>query len=95
MQSYPSKVWFLCVAVQISVRHNLFVSFRSIFLHEIGGISWLTFRRCSLHICQMFILIAEYGFVHRGGCINCETRYLCVDPAFVWSSLGRADFHYA
>ena len=24
MQTYPSKVWFLCVAVQISVRHNLF-----------------------------------------------------------------------
>ena len=37
MQSYPSKVWFLCVAVQISVRHSLFVSYCSIFLHEIGG----------------------------------------------------------
>ena len=38
MQSYPSKVWFLCVAVQISVWHNIFVSNQSIFLYEIGGI---------------------------------------------------------
>ena len=53
MQSYPSKVWFLCATVQISVRHNLFViclvSNGSIFLHEIGGILWLTLWRCCLH----------------------------------------------
>ena len=66
MQSYPSKVWFLCVAIQISMRHNLFVSYWSIFLHEIGGISWLTLWRCWLHNCWMLILIAEYDLVHRG-----------------------------
>ena len=43
----------------------------------------------------MFILLAEYGLVHRGDCINCETCYFCFDPAFVWPSLGRADFHSA
>ena len=61
MQRYPSKVWFLCVAVQISVHHNLLVTYRSIFLHEIGGIPWLTrcLLQCCLHICQMFILIVE------------------------------------
>ena len=30
----------------------------------------------------MFILLAEYGLVHRGDCINCETCYFCLDPAF-------------
>ena len=39
----------------------------------------------------MFILLVEYGLVHRGDCINCETCYFCFDPAFVWPSLGRAD----
>jgi len=88
MQSYPSKVWFLCVAVQ----SLLFVFYRSVFLYEIGGISWLTLWRCWLHSCRMFIIIVEYGLVHRGNCINCETRNFCFDPAFVWPSLGRADF---
>ena len=54
MQSYPSKVWFLCVAVQISAWHNLSVSYRSIFLHEIGSILWLTLWWCWLHSCWMF-----------------------------------------
>ena len=35
----------------------------------------------------MFILLAEYGLVHRGDCINCETCHFCFDPAFVWLSL--------
>ena len=43
----------------------------------------------------MFILTVEYGLVHRADCINCETRYFCFDPAFVWLSLGRAEFHSA
>ena len=43
----------------------------------------------------MFILLVEYDLVHRGDCINCETCYFCFDPAFVWPSLGRADFHSA
>ena len=43
----------------------------------------------------MFSLLVEYGLVHRGDCVNCETCYFCFDPAFVWPSLGRADFHYA
>ena len=41
MQSYPSYVWFLYVAVQISLRHNLFATTNPsdlFFLHEIGGI---------------------------------------------------------
>ena len=40
----------------------------------------------------LFILQVEYGLVHRGDCINCEICYFCFDPAFVWPSLGRADF---
>ena len=43
----------------------------------------------------MFILLVEYGLMHRGDCINCETCYFCFDPAFVWPSLRRADFHSA
>ena len=34
----------------------------------------------------MFILLVEYGLVHKGDCIICETCYFCFDPAFV---LGR------
>ena len=41
----------------------------------------------------MFILLVEYGLVHRGDCINCETCYFCFDLAFVWSNIGCADFH--
>ena len=41
----------------------------------------------------MFSLLVEYGLIHRGDCVNCETCYFCFDPAFVWPSLGRADFH--
>ena len=39
---------FVSAAVQISGRHNFIclVSYRSIFLHEIGGILWLTLWRC-------------------------------------------------
>ena len=80
---------FVSVAVQISARHNLFVSYRSIFLHKIGGISWLTLCRCWLYSCRMFILLVEYGLVHRGDCINCETCHFCFDPAFV---LGAQSF---
>ena len=43
----------------------------------------------------MFSLLVEYGLVHRGDCINCETCYFCFDPAFVWPSFGRADFQSA
>ena len=43
----------------------------------------------------MFSLLVEYGLMHRGDCINCETCYFCFDPAFVWPSLGCADFHSA
>ena len=35
----------------------------------------------------MFILLVEYGLVHKGDCINCETCYFCFDPAFVWPRL--------
>ena len=61
MQSYSSKIWVLPLSVWPR-RHNLFVSYRSIFLHEIGGMSWLTLWRCRLHSCQIFILLVEYGW---------------------------------
>ena len=41
----------------------------------------------------MFILLVECGLVHRDDYINSETCYFCFDPAFVWPSLGHADFH--
>ena len=54
----------------------------------------LTSWYCRMFIfTQMFILLVEYGLVHSGDCINCETCYFCFDPAFVWLSLGLADFH--
>ena len=40
----------------------------------------------------MFILLVEYGSVHRGDCINCETCYFCFDPAFVWPSIFHCYF---
>ena len=92
MQSYPSKVWVLCQCGRAAWLTCL-VSYLSMLLHEIGGILWLTLWRCWLHSCGMFSLLVEYGLVHRGDCINCETCYFCFDPAFVWPSLGRADFH--
>ena len=46
MQSYPSKVWVLC---QCGITY-LFSFLRSMFLHEIGGILWLTLWRCWLHM---------------------------------------------
>ena len=33
--------------------------------------------------CRASILLAEYGLVHRGDCINCETCHFCFDAAFV------------
>ena len=60
------------------------------YLHEIGGLLWLTLWRCWLHSCRMFILLVECVLMHRDDCINCETCYFCFDPAFVWPSLGRA-----
>ena len=38
------------------------------------------------------IVLVDYGLVHRGDCINCETRYFCFDLAFVWPSPGHADY---
>ena len=95
-QNYPSKVWVLCQSGRAYLCvAQLICFYRSNFLYEIGGISWLTFWRCWLHSCRMFILLDEYGLVHSGDCTNCETCYFCFDPAFVWPSLGRADFHSA
>ena len=74
MQSYPSKVWVLCQCGRAAQLICL-VSYRSMFLHEIGGILWLTLWRCWLHSCGMFSLLVEYGLMHRGDCINCETCY--------------------
>ena len=94
MQSYPSKVWvLLCGRADLHVAY--LICLVSYFLHEIGGILWLTLWRCCLHSCWTFNLLAEYGLVHRVDCINCETCYFCFDLAFVWLNLGRADFHSA
>jgi len=94
MQCYLLWVFCQCGRADLCVLICL-VPYQSIFLHEIGAISWLTLWRWWLHSCGMFILLVEYGLVHRGDCINCETCYFCFDPAFVWPSLGRADFHSA
>ena len=48
MQSYPSKVWVFCQCGR-AAQHICLVSYRSMFLHEIGGILWLTLWRCWLH----------------------------------------------
>ena len=39
----------------------------------------------------MFILLVEYGLVHRSDCINCETCNFCFDPAFVWPRVQVCD----
>ena len=92
----PLKVWVLCQcgrADLCAAQLICLVSYGSMFLHEIGGILWLTLWRRWLHSCRMFILLVECGLMHRDDCINCETCYFCFDTAFVWSTLGRADFH--
>ena len=69
MQSYPSKVWVLCQSGRAYLCvAQLICFYRSNFLYEIGGISWLTFWRCWLHSCRMFFLLVEYGLVHRADC---------------------------
>ena len=92
MQSYPSKVGFLCVAVQICVRDNLFPTDLFFRMKSVVYVSWLTLWSCSLHSCGMFVLTVEYGLVHRGDCMNCETLYFSFDPAFVWPDLGAQTF---
>ena len=92
MQSYPSKVGFLCVAVQICVRDNLFPTDLFFRMKSVVYVSWLTLWSCSLHSCRMFVLTVEYGLVHMGDCMNCETLYFSFDPAFVWPDLGAQTF---
>ena len=62
MQSYPSKVWFRLVRPCRSLCGITYLfSFLPIFfLHETGGILWLTLWRCWLHSCRMFILTGGY-----------------------------------
>ena len=84
----PLKVWVLCQCGRTDLcaaELICLVPYRSIFLYEIGGILWLTLWRCWLHSCRMFILLVEYGLVHRGDCINCETCYFC------WSGFCMAE----
>ena len=54
-----------------------------------------TLKMLTSFSCGMFSLLVVYGLMHRGDCINCETYSFCFDPAFVWPSLGHADFHSA
>ena len=77
MQSYPSKVWVLCQCGRADLcAAQLICFYRSMFLHKIGGILWLTLWRCRLHSCRMFNLLAKYGLVHRGGVIVETVRYV-------------------
>ena len=39
----------------------------------------------------MFILLVEYGLVHRGDCINCETCYFCFDLLVEYGLVHRGD----
>ena len=98
MQSYPSKVWVLCqgsCADLCAAQYICLVSYQSVSTENQWYILQLTFWRCRLHSCQMFILLVEYGLEHRGDCINCETCHFCFDPAFVWPSFEHTDFHSA
>ena len=52
----------------------------------------LTLWRCWLHSCRMFILLVEYGLVHRGDCINCETCHFCFDSVLYGRVLGAQTF---
>ena len=80
LQSYLSKVWFLCVV--------LLVSYRSIFLHELGG--WqgvclsvaFTFIGCSFWWLDMIWCI--------GVIINCKTRWF-----LFWSGFCLAESYSA
>ena len=47
------------------------------------------------YMLKMLTSVLSKGLMHRGDCINCETCYFRFDPAFVWPSLGRADFQSA
>ena len=99
MQSYPSKVWVLCQRGRADLCAAQLICCLPIYFSAWNWwdikLLWLTLWRCWLHRCWMFILLVEYGLVHRGDCINCETCHCCFDPAFVWPSLGRADFDSA
>ena len=88
-QSWPSEVWLLCAAVQ----HISFVSYRSIFVHEIGVTSWLTLWRRWLHIYRLFILKVEYGFVHRGDDKLWDTLFVLIQ-LFHGRVLGAQPFTY-
>ena len=62
MQSYPSKVWILCqhgradlCAAQLIC---LVVSYRSMLLHEIGGILWL------YHLEDVDFIVVECSFYY-------------------------------
>ena len=66
MQSYPPYSWVLCQRGHAYLcTAQLICFYWSNFLHEIGGLLWLTLWRCWLHSCGMFILLVEYGLVPR------------------------------
>ena len=88
MQSCPSKVWVLCQCGRTDLCAAsliCLVSYRSMLLHEIGGILWLALWRCWLHSCGRFSLLVEYGLMHRGDCINWDMLFL------FWSGFCMAE----
>ena len=87
------SVWvMLCRCKVIPLKYGSFVSvavqktylFSADLFFYMKSVVWLTLWICWLHSCRMFILLVEYGLVHRGDCINCETCYFSFDPAFKW-----------
>ena len=52
----------------------------------------ITLWRCWLHSCRMFSLLVEYGLMHRGDCINCETWYSCLIRLLYGRVLGVQTF---
>ena len=89
MQSYPSKVWVLCQCGVTYLFNSLPIYFST---WNRWYILWLTLWRCWLHSCRMLHLLVEYGLVHRGDCINCETCYFCLIRLLYGRVLGAQTF---
>ena len=87
---------FVSVAVQISARHNLFPTDLFFYMKSVVYIMANTLKMLTSWLSNVHLNITvEYMVECRGLIVNSETCYFCFDPAFVWPSLGHADFHSA